>query len=252
MGFDGRAPLIAGALAAWPAAGGWEITRRPDGFVDQQVRERMLRRIAFFERRDGDWKWMLPYHNLTLFREITQKGRFVDARLRRQLVEGISRSQGAREPEIARTYICLRAGQAVRGRIKSFRLFPSADFTVELPKPRVERYLEYTADQFFFVHRPRDVRDRVEAARSAELVVSLDLLELLLQIAEGYAPSPDDISGFFINLVIFTNALAHLPYRRVVLTRDDSHFYEVAVDDQTNVTLRPWESERNLAGEAQS
>ena len=36
-------------------------------------------------------------------------------------------------------------------------------------------------------------------------------------------------SGYYINLVIFKNALAHLPYRRALLTRDDKTFYELAM-----------------------
>ncbi len=49
-----------------------------------------------------------------------------------------------------------------------------------------------------------------------------------------------------------TNALAHLPYRRVVLTRDDSNFYEVSVNDRSTVTLQPWTTGRSIVDEAES
>jgi hypothetical protein len=89
-----------------------------------------------------------------------------------------------------------------------------------------------------FYHEPRDANERVTGARRAELIVSLDLLELLAQIQSGFTPSPDDISGFFINLVIFKHALAHLPYRKVLLTRDNKQFYELTQDDAAVITLR--------------
>jgi hypothetical protein len=63
-------------------------------------------------------------------------------------------------------------------------------------------------------------------------------MELLAQIRDGFVPSPNDIRGFFINLVIFKNALSHLPYRRALLTRDDQTFYELALQDTATVVLR--------------
>ncbi len=85
--------------------------------------------------------------------------------------------------------------------------------------------------------------------RRAELVISLDLLELLAQVREGFTPSLDDIQGFFINLVVFKNALAHLPYRRAILTRNDRQFYEVRLDTLAEITLQPWVAERNSTDE---
>ena len=80
----------------------------------------------------------------------------------------------------------------------------------------------------------------------------MDLLELLVQIREGFVPSPDDVGGFFINLVMFKNGLAHLSYRRVLLTRDDAHFYELAVGENAVITLQPWTSERITTDETRS
>lgn len=184
---------------------------------------------------------MLPYQNLDLFRDVTQEpdpAALED--LKTKLVQGLSMAEGARNEDLARHYICLRAGQESQAKIKSFRLFPADDFRVEVPALRTaaDRFLEHTPDRLILYHDPQDKSHLVPGARRAELQVSLDVLELLAQIRDGFVPSPNDIRGFFINLVIFKNALSHLPYRRALLTRDDQTFYELAFQDTTTVVLR--------------
>ena len=88
-----------------------------------------------------------------------------------------------------------------------------------------------------------------QASQKATLTVSLDLLELLEEINGGYIPSPDDISGIFINLLTFKNALAHLPYTRVLLTRDDKRYYELTQLDQARLRLQVWQPERKTGDE---
>jgi hypothetical protein len=236
--FEQRAPLTTAWLDQWELPAGWQITQQADGMQRHRARHAMLRRIAFFERRDDGWMRMLPYQNLARFRNVTQHSAVDWSDLKQLLVRGISLAEGARHENLSQQFICLRAGTSSGATIKSFRLFPLEDFQVELPPTRAGVYLEYTPDQILFYHAPRDAGERVAGARRAELIVSLDLLELLVQIRDGFMPSPDDISGFFINLVIFKNALAHLPYRKVLLTRDNKQFYELSQDDTTVITLR--------------
>jgi hypothetical protein len=244
--------LAARWLQEWRLPGGWEAAQQPHVAADHQARHAAARRIAFFERRDESWMEMLPYRNLALFRQITQPSTDDLDDLKQMLVYGISTAEGARHPQLAREFVCLRAGQQTKANIKSFRLFPITDFDVKVPIAEGDHYLEYTPDQVLFYHDPQDADQRIEGARRAELVVSLDLLELLAQIRAGLAPSPDDVGGFFINLVMFKNGLAHLPYRRVLLTRDDTRFYELVLQGNAVITLRPWSTERIIADEAES
>lgn len=242
LAFENRGALAETWLEEWQLPVGWEATQRPEIAQEVQSRHALLRRMAFFERRD-DWMGMLPYQNLTTFRQITQSP---DARiedLTARLVEGISRAEGARHTELARQFVCLRAGQTSKAKIKSFRLFPQADFKVGMPSVLGGRYLEYTPDQIVLYYAPQDAPESL-----AELSISLDLLELLVQVREGFAPSLDDIQGFFINLVVFENALAHLPYRGMVLTRDEHRFYKLSLGEGAEVTLHPWSAER-MAGD---
>jgi hypothetical protein len=236
--FEHRSSLISDWMEQWELPTGWHITQQQDGLSSHQAQHAMMRRMAFFERRDDGWMHMLPYQNLDLFRMMTQEPGANHGNLKQLLVEGISLAEGARQEYLSKNFICLRASTSSGAKIKSFRLFPLEDFQVQIPATRTGEYLEYTPDQIVFYHEPRDTSERVAGARRAELIVSLDLLELLAQIRDGFTPSPDDISGFFINLVIFKNALAHLPYRKVLLTRDNRQFYELTQDDTAVITLQ--------------
>ena len=63
------------------------------------------------------------------------------------------------------------------------------------------------------------------------------MLEL---IRSGYRPSPADLQGLFVNLLIFRNALLNLPFDRVMVTPDDEKLYEVVgtTDAQSGISLR--------------
>lgn len=237
LAFDVRADLARTWLSEWSPSSGWEANRSAQGIAEHRHRHAIMRRIAFFERRGDEWQTMLPYQQLTTFRRATRGDAEVLEQTRLLLIEAISRAEGAQDPTLARTAICLRSGQG-SGRLKSFRLFPADDFQLSVPTPRGGRYVEYAADRLLLTHRPRNPEDTLAGSRPAELIVSLDLLDLLAQIREGFTPSTDALSGFFINLVIFKNVLAHLPYRRLLLTRDDGQYYEVVQTSVANIALR--------------
>jgi serine/threonine protein kinase len=245
LAFEARPVLAETWLEEWRLPRAWEALQDPDIARRIQARHAAARRIAYFERRNMGWQQMLPYQNLGRFRKLTQSSSPDLAALKVELVEGISLAEGARNQDLARQYVCLRAGQTDRVKIKSFRLYPREAFEVHIPEGKSGPYIEYTPDQIVFSHRTEDT-----ASSQADLVISLDLLELLAQIREGFTPSLDDIQGFFINLVVFKNALAHLPYRHALLTRNDRQFYELHLNENAEVTLRPWLAERSTPDEA--
>lgn len=226
-------------LASRELRTGWELGQDGHLLEKRQRYHAMLRRLAFFERRDDDWQAMLPYRSLQEFQNAS-RGRGGLEEIKSTLIQGLSMAEGARNEKIARSYICVRAGQEQKVRIKSFRLFPEEQFRVEVPSLRSAdgRYLEYTPDHLVFYHAPDDPSQRQPGAQRAELRVSLDVLELLTQVCAGFVPSLNDIHGEYINLVIFKNALAHLPYRRVLLTRDDHTFYELILREPADVVLQ--------------
>lgn len=244
--FENRSTLLTNLLDNWQLPGGWQAGREAQAAIQHRTNHLVLRRIAYFERRDDVWLTMLPYQNLSRFREVTQTATIAPddrAALRELLVHGISLAEEARNDKLAQEFVCLRAGQQAKAAIKSFRLFPKADFKLNVPQAQGRDYLEYTPDRIVLFHDPQDPAQRIEGARPAELNVSLDLLELLAQIREGFTPSPDDINGIFINLIIFRNALAHLPYRHVLLTRDDATFYQLLLEENAIIRLSRWSPE---------
>lgn len=248
LAFEERPALAEAWLEDWQLPQGWEALQDSRIAQDLQARHAAARRIAYFERRDAGWEGMLPYQNFSRFRKLTQApSPELLQDLTTELVEGISLAEGARNPALAREHVFLRAGQADKVKIKSFRLFSRTAFAATIPAANCGPYLEVTPDQIVFSYAAPDTPNS-----RADLVVSLDLLELLMQVREGFMPSLDDIQGFFINLVVFKNALAHLPYRHAVLTRNDRQFYEVCLDDRAVIALQQWNTERSAADEARA
>lgn len=240
MAFEGRSawPMQLLHDAAPPDAPPSDAPSSDGDLVGQRRRHALLRRRAFFERRDHGWQHMLPYRQLVVFQEATRRLDKQADEVKRTLLLGISRAEGAADSPLAANNVCLRAARTEKAKVHSFRLFPATDFVLRLPVNPSEAYLEYAPDQLLFRHAPADPNQQPRGARPAELVVSLDVLELLALIADGHRPSPDDAEGVFVNLTIFKNALAHLPYRAALLTRDNRQFYEVSLVAPGRVRLR--------------
>jgi hypothetical protein len=245
--FENRSSIVSDDLASWTLPSTWLSAQQPQLLAEHQQRNAFLRQIAFFERRDQDWERMLPYHHLDDFKQAAQnqnpKG------LMRKVARGFSFVEGARSQSLTEGFVCIRAGQDVKARVRSFRLFPLVDFDIQIPPFQGDRYIEYTNQHFTFIHDPDDPNKLILNSRKADLTISLDLLELLEEINEGYIPSPDDISGIFINLLTFKNALAHLPYNRVLLTRDDKRYYELTQVGLAKLRLQIWQPESEVSDE---
>lgn len=243
LAFEHRSSLARTWFEGWRIAGGWEIGQDQEKLGEHQKRHRVARRILFFERRDDGWTAMLPYQYLDTFRKTVASPENAPAMVQGAVIHGISLAEGAHNHELSTHYVCLRAGNTAKVPMKSFRLFPARDFQIEVPIVTAEPFLEHAPDRILFYYAPADVSERLRGARRAELTISLDLLEMLMQIGDGFAPSWDEVGGVFINLLSFKNALAHLPYRHVVLTRDGRSFFEAVIENHSIITLRPWAGE---------
>ncbi len=197
-----------------------------------------LRRWAYFERRDDAWQNMIPYRSWPLLSDViyssTPHDRQAHAtRLRDRVIEAISLSEGLRSTQVRRDFLALRVSRVKNPSIRSYRLFPASAFHVELAEQKVlGEFLEFAADSVDLV---ADV-----SIGQARLRISLDLLEMLELIRSGYRPSPADLQGLFVNLLIFRNALLNLPFDRVMVTPDDENLYEVvgSIDEKTGIGIR--------------
>ncbi len=227
--------LIESARDSLPV--GWAVAQDSSIRERHQVLHAILRRKAFFERRDN-WRRMLPFNELLLFQQATQSSNMEERTgalesLRRLILVGLSALEGCRDINLTARYVCLRAGSINKPSIKSFRLFSSDDFYLVVPQV-AEQYLEFIPDSILLRHRIA----QGSLAYDAEMRVTIDILELFAQVERGFVPSVDDIRGKYVNLIVFRNALAHLRYREVLLMDSDGSLYKADVDAQNVITLQ--------------
>lgn len=208
------------------------------------------RRWAYYERRDDGWREMLPYRSLRDLEDVlaaranpTDGGRPYAEELRDKVIEAISLSEGLRHPMLLRSYLALRVSRVRNPSIRSYRLFPKDAFNVVVPTyGKLGEYLECAPDAL-------ELTAATDLGR-ARLRISLDLLEMLELIRSGYRPSPADLQGMFVNLLIFRNELMNLAFDRIVVTQDEQDLYEInaSPDDEVGIRL----SLRRFAAESTS
>jgi serine/threonine protein kinase len=193
------------------------------------------RRWAYHERRDEGWLSMAPYRALPLLEDATgdpdpTAQTAARGRLRDAILDAVSLSEGMRSAAVRKGYLALRVSRVKSPSLRSYRLFPKSDFEVVVSDAgRLSDYLEYAADAVDLVSIPTQ--------GAARLRVSLDLLEMLELIRSGYRPSPGDLQGLFVNLMIFRNELLALSFDRIVVTENDSDLFEIAASTRADGTI---------------
>ncbi|NOK18304.1 methylation-associated defense system protein kinase MAD6 [Corallococcus carmarthensis] len=185
----------------------------------------VLRRLAYFERRDSGWSDMLPYTSVGLLEGVinaTEDAARDNAclDLRDRVVEAVSVAEGVRNPLLRRNYLALRVSRVKGAAIRSYRLFPKEEFRIEVSRPAHEDFLEFAPDAV----------ELASVEGPARLRISLDLLEMMELIRHGYRPTSADIQGLFVNLLIFRNELLATTFDRVLLSADDKQFFEVSAE----------------------
>lgn len=199
-------------------------------FADLLAQRRALlarrRRWAYFERRDEGWRGMLPFRVLDLLEDATNLGDEPSAQtsretLKRRVIEAISRGEGVRDPRLLSPYMALRVSRVKHPRLRTFRLFPTADFELSVEGGgALSHFLEMAPDHIELRALPH--------LGPASLKISLDLLEMLDKIRTGYRPDLAAMQGLFVNLQIFRNELLNLPFESVLAVEEDGAAYEIS------------------------
>jgi serine/threonine protein kinase len=199
-----------------------EITSKSGSFRAEahQRYVSLLRRRSFFERRDNGWKSMLPYRSADRMLSIIS-GRELPADLLREILDGINRGEGLTNPRILRGSLALQVRDVENGSIRSYRLFPSDRFSLQL--------VDEAARAPFVEHLPSGLllRYRGEHQNDAELVINLDVFEMLQRLNAGYRPSVEEEQGYYLSLAVFKNLLGSAPYQDVLLTTTGHDFFQV-------------------------
>ncbi|WP_280153257.1 serine/threonine protein kinase [Piscinibacter sp. XHJ-5] len=229
MTFDGRSEVAAAQLRRYAA----EVPRPSDDVPFPTVVEArrqlaaVLRRWAYYERRDNGWRDMLPYTSVGLLEAVivaTTDGERATAcnDLRDRVVEAVSVAEGVRNPLLRRNYLALRVSRVATASIRSYRLFPKDRFRIEVSRPAHGDFLEFSPDAV----------ELVSTEGPARLRISLDLLEMMELIRHGYRPTAADLQGLFVSLLIFRNELITTTFDRVLLSADDEQFFEVSAESR--------------------
>jgi serine/threonine protein kinase len=185
----------------------------------------VLRRWAFYERRDNGWHDMLPYTSIRLLEAAINSANQEEhdkacRDLRDRMVEAVSVSEGVRSPLLRRNYLALRVSRVKTATIRSYRLFPKDKFRIEVSQHKHNDFLEFAPDAV----------NLISVDGPAHLRISLDLLEMMELIRRGYRPTASDLQGLFVNLQIFRNELLATTFERVLLSADDEQFFEISAD----------------------
>jgi len=181
----------------------------------------MLRRRHYFECRDESWQFMLPYHYYETFYALITRA--IDPALQvQQLLQAINRGEGLVDNMKLTNVLALRVRRVERGTIQSYRLFNGVFFTLAQHETREStRFVEYLPQSLY-------LRYESDTGQKAELRVNLDIYEMLMRLNSGYRPSPEELQGFYLSLMIFKNVLASAPYQEVLLTETGHEFYKVS------------------------
>ena len=179
----------------------------------------MLRRREFFERRDEQWKEMLPYRSYDEFSRLVA-GQVEPGLYRDKLIMGINRGEGLGDPRRLGVALALRVRVVDRGTVQSYRLFPGAHFRLLRPGDSEHHFVEHVPQALRLVHEP-------PGGAPAELIVDLDTYEMLTRLGDGYRPSLEERQGHYLPLAVFKNVLSSAPYQEVLLTRTGHDYFRI-------------------------
>lgn len=179
----------------------------------------MARRRAFFERRDGRWRAMLPYRSGDRMLKMVRRETTPELALP-EVLQAINRGEGLLDPTRLSGSLALQVRQVERGTIRSYRLYDAGRFHLSVR--------DVASRTRFVEHMPDALVLRFDAQSSqAELVINLDVFEMLERLNHGYRPSLEEEQGYYLSLAVFKNVLGSAPYQEVLLTTTGHDFYRV-------------------------
>ncbi|MEP1076082.1 protein kinase [Leptolyngbya sp. PL-A3] len=178
----------------------------------------MLRRRHYFERRDSDWRQMLPYLSADRFQELIIGTKDLATEVP-SLLTAINRGEGLKNPTRLGDQLALRVRQVEKATVRSYRLFPASAFSL-LRSIINSRFIEYLPQTLILQYSSG-------TGQQANLVLNLDVYEMLTRLKNGYRPSREEQQGLYQSLVMFKNVLSSAPYQEVLLTENEFEFYRI-------------------------
>jgi serine/threonine protein kinase len=179
----------------------------------------LVRRRAFFERRDGGWQGMLPYRSAGRMVGIV-RGEIAAESVLPDVLQAVNRAEGLLDPASLSGSLALQVRHVERGTIRSYRLYDADQFHLAVR--------DEASRARFVEHMPDSLALRFDnESTPAELVINLDVFEMLDRLNRGYRPSLEQEQGYYLSLAVFKNVLGSAPYQEVLLTTTGHDFYRI-------------------------
>ena len=189
----------------------------------------MARRRAFFERRDGGWREMLPYRSADRMLEMV-RGETEPKLVLPEVLQAINRGEGLLDPVPLGGNLALQVRHVERGTIRSYRVYEASKFALSVRDvANRARYVEHMPDALVLRFHDRN--------SESELVVNVDVFEMLERLNHGYRPSLEEEQGYYLSLAVFKNVLGSAPYQEVLLTTTGHDFYRVERHDDGRLEM---------------
>ena len=180
----------------------------------------MARRRAFFERRDGAWRQMLPYRSAERMLDLVTGAADLDELLP-TVIRAINRGEGLTDPGRLDGKLALQVRHVERGTVRSYRIFAADRFRMcILDMASAARFVEHMPTGLVLLYGG-------PGGNQAELRINLDVFEMLERLNQGYRPSIEEEQGYYLSLAVFKNQLSSEPYQEVLLTTTGHDFYRV-------------------------
>nr|MBF4218333.1 protein kinase [Vibrio anguillarum] len=182
------------------------------------------RRKAYFERRGENWQTLLPYRSAKLLVHYLEDSALLDE-AKSLAINAINRGEGLHNPMYFNGQLAMQVRKVHLGTIRSYRLFPSDVFSIEVK--------DSAMDSSFVEHSPQSLLLKYQDATglTAELELDLDLFEMLHRLNQGYVPSAQAEQSFYLSLTVFKNVLASAPYQEVLLTTNGQQYEKITRDE---------------------
>jgi hypothetical protein len=187
-----------------------------------------MRRQLFFEGREDRFAtelrgvtevWeLLPYRHFESFLDYLRHQN--PTALRRKICRGISQTEGIPEVDIdsshSQSHLLIRVTENVKEGLIVCKKLPADEFEVFIPNPP-QVFMEHLPDRIIFKHQPTGI----------QCVLTLDIFEILLRLADGQLPVSREQVAVLDELNDFKSRLHRYQTKDLLLLETNGQIHHV-------------------------
>ncbi|MBF4317733.1 protein kinase, partial [Vibrio anguillarum] len=156
--------LLANAHQSLP--NGTALSESKERYLTHRNVVGMFRRKAYFERRGENWQTLLPYRSAKLLVHYLEDSALLDE-AKSLAINAINRGEGLHNPMYFNGQLAMQVRKVHLGTIRSYRLFPSDVFSIEVK--------DSAMDSSFVEHSPQSLLLKYQDATGLTAELELDL-----------------------------------------------------------------------------